>query len=254
MTATSTASAVALITGGASGLGKAIALLLAERNLRLVIVDINEQAGEELVTQLDSRGTSALFIKADVSQAEQVKHYVDETLERFGRIDYFVNNAGVAGPGTAFADNSIEQIDAVLDTNLRGALYGLKFVLQAMLKQGSGSIVNMSSSAGLVGIEGVGVYSATKHGLTGITKTLAVEYAARGIRINAVAPGATETPMIAAYRAAHPDIVARNEAAIPQQRFGTPEEVATTVCFLLLGEVPHINGVTLPIDGGYTAQ
>ncbi|WP_108125792.1 SDR family NAD(P)-dependent oxidoreductase [Saccharospirillum mangrovi] len=251
---TATSPAVAVITGGASGLGKAIALQLAEQSMQLVIADINAEIGRETQAELEQLGATVAFVEADVSQAEQVKHYVDVALERFGRIDYFVNNAGISGPGTPFADNSVEQIDAVLDTNLRGALYGLKFVLDAMLKQGSGSIVNMSSSAGLVGIEGVGVYSATKHGLTGITKTLAVEYAARGIRINAVAPGATETPMVAAYREMHPDIVARNEAAIPQQRFGTPGEVAKTVCFLLLGSVPHINGVTLPIDGGYTAQ
>lgn len=245
---------VAIITGGASGLGRAVALQLARHDIRLVIVDINDSTGQSTVDQLQQLGAQVHFVQADVGQASQVKAYVDSTLEHFGRIDYFVNNAGISGPGTPFADNSIEQIDQVLNTNLRGALYGLKYVLEVMLQQGCGSIVNMSSSAGLVGIEGVGVYSATKHGLTGITKTLAVEYASQGIRINAVAPGATETPMVAAYREAHPDIVARNEAAIPQQRFGQPEEVATTVCFLLLGEVPHINGVTLPIDGGYTAQ
>lgn len=249
-----TDSQVAIITGGASGLGQAVALKLAGQGKRLAIVDIDADGGQACCAQLQKLGVEAVFIPADVSQAAEVKHYVDKTLERFGRIDLFFNNAGISGPGTAFVDNTIEQIDAVLNTNLRGALYGLKYVLEVMLRQGSGNIVNMSSSAGLVGIEGVGTYSATKHGIAGITRTLAVENAQHGIRINAVAPGATETPLIKAYRQAHPDIVARNEAAIPQRRLGQPEEVAELVAFLLSDVASHINGVVIPIDGGFTAQ
>lgn len=247
-------SQVALITGGASGLGQAVAFALARQGKRIVIVDIASDAGHTTQAELESQGAQALFIQADVSRAEDVKAYVDQTLAHFGRIDLFFNNAGISGPGTPFVDNSIEQIDQVLDTNLRGALYGLKYVLEAMLKQGGGIVVNMASSAGLVGIEGVGTYSATKHGMAGITKTLAVENAKDGIRVNAVAPGATETPMVKAYREAHPDIVARNEAAIPQRRMGQPEEVAALVSFLFSDEAAHINGVVVPIDGGYTAQ
>jgi len=245
---------VAVITGAASGLGQAVALKLAEQGKRLVLVDINTDTGQATQAQLEKLGAEVLFVQADVSQAEQVKHYVEAAVERFGRIDLFFNNAGISGPGTAFVDNSIEQIDEVLNTNLSGALYGLKYVLEVMLEQGGGNIVNMASSAGLVGIEGVGTYSATKHGIAGITKTIAVENANDGIRINAVAPGATETPLITAYRQAHPDIVARNEAVIPQQRFGTPAEVAELVCFLFSDAAPHIHGVIVPIDGGFTAQ
>ena len=250
----SAAQQVAIITGGASGLGQAVALKLAQQGKRLVLVDINADSGQVTQTQLEKLGAEVLFVHADVSQASDVKKYVDAAMDRFGRIDLFFNNAGISGPGTPFVDNSIEQIDEVLNINLRGALYGLKYVLAVMLKQGGGNIVNMSSSAGLVGIEGVGTYSATKHGIAGITKTIAVENAKDGIRINAVAPGATETPLIKAYRQAHPDIVARNEAAIPQQRFGTPEEVAELVAFLFSDAAPHINGVIVPIDGGFTAQ
>lgn len=249
-----TPQAVAVITGGASGLGQAVALKLAAQGKRIVLVDNNAETGRATQAQLQKLGAVVHFVHADVSQAEQVKHYVDAAVEHFGRIDLFFNNAGISGPGTPFVDNSIEQIDEVLNINLRGALYGLKYVLEVMLKQGGGNIVNMASSAGLVGIEGVGTYSATKHGIAGITKTIAVENAKDGIRINAVAPGATETPLIKAYREAHPDIVARNEAAIPQQRFGTPEEVAELVVFLFSDAAPHINGVIVPIDGGFTAQ
>ncbi|PTY37442.1 short chain dehydrogenase [Saccharospirillum sp. MSK14-1] len=247
-------SQVAIITGGASGLGQAVALKLADQGNQIVLVDINEDTGQATRTQLEKLGVEVLFVHADVSRAADVKRYVDTTVEHFGRIDLFFNNAGISGPGTPFVDNSIEQIDEVLNINLRGALYGLKYVLEVMLKQGAGTIVNMASSAGLVGIEGVGTYSATKHGMAGITKTIAVENAKQGIRINAVAPGATETPLIKAYRQAHPDIVARNEAAIPQQRFGSPEEVAELVAFLFSDAAPHINGTVIPIDGGFTAQ
>ncbi len=245
---------VAIITGGASGLGLATALKLADAGVNSTIVDISEQAGLAAVAQLQAKGVKALFVRADVSKAEDVKRYVDETVATFGKIDMFFNNAGISGPGTKFADNTIEQIEQVIGINLLGGLYGLKYVLEVMLQNGGGAIVNTSSTAGLVGQATVGSYSATKHGLIGITKTIAVEYAAQNIRINAIAPGTTETPMVKQYRQDNPETFQAVEAAIPQRRLGQPEEIADLVAFLLSERASYINGVVVPIDGGFTAQ
>lgn len=245
---------VAIITGGGNGLGRAVAIKLAKAGVNSTIVDVSEQAGMETVRLVEEVGAKAIFVKADVSKAEQVKNYVDQTVEAFGTVDMFYNNAGISGPGKRFAENTIEEIDQVLSINLSGALYGLKYVLEVMLKNGGGSIVNTSSTAGLVGQETVGSYSATKHGIVGITKTIAAEYAREGIQINAIAPGTTETPMVKEYREKNPENFKLVEAGIPQRRLGQSEEVAELVAFLLNGEAKYINGAVVPIDGGFTAQ
>lgn len=243
----------AIITGGGGGLGRAAALRLAETGINISIIDVSEEQGNETVRLIEEKGAKAIFIKADVTKAEEVKKYVDETVATFGSVDMFFNNAGISGPGKKFLDNSIEQIDLVLDINLRGALYGLYYVLPEMIKNGGGSIVNTSSTAGLVGQDGVVSYSATKHGIVGITKSIAAEYASQGIQINAVAPGSTETPMVKQYREANPELFKTVSAAIPQRRLGQPEEVAELVTFLLTSEAKYINGAVVPIDGGFTA-
>lgn len=244
---------VAVITGGGSGLGQAAALRLAEEGIAISVVDVSEAAGKETVRLIEEKGSKAIFIKADVSKAEEVKHYVDKTAEVFGTIDMFYNNAGISGPGVKFVDNTIEQIDMVLGINLNGALYGLKYVLEVMLANGGGRIVNTSSTAGVVGQATVGTYSATKHAIVGITKTLAAEYAEQGIVVNAIAPGTTETPMVQEYKEKNPDAFKNATEPIPQKRLGQPEEVAELVTFLLTGKAPYINGVVVPIDGGFTA-
>ncbi|WP_369876950.1 SDR family NAD(P)-dependent oxidoreductase [Alkalicoccobacillus gibsonii] len=245
---------VAIVTGGGNGLGRAVAVKLASQGVNVAVVDLAEGPGHETVDLVKEQGAEAIFVQADVRKAEDVKHYVDETVKAFGTIDMFYNNAGISGPGKRFVENTIEEIDLVLGINLHGALYGLKYVLEVMLKNGGGSIVNTSSTAGLVGQETVGSYSATKHGIVGITKTIAVEYAREGIQVNAISPGTTETPMVAEYRKANSEQVESVLAAIPQRRLGKPEEVAELVCFLLNGEAKYINGAVIPIDGGFTAQ
>ncbi|MFS0562228.1 SDR family oxidoreductase [Terribacillus sp. 179-K 1B1 HS] len=244
---------VAVITGGGSGLGQAVALRLAEEGIAISVVDVSEAAGRETVRLVEEKGSKAIFIKADVSKAEEVKQYVVKTVEAFGTIDMFYNNAGISGPGVKFVDNTIEQIDMVLGINLNGALYGLKYVLEVMLANGGGRIVNTSSTAGVVGQATVGTYSATKHAMVGITKTLAAEYAAQGIVVNAIAPGTTETPMVREYKEKNPEAFVNATEPIPQKRLGQPEEVAELVTFLLTGKAPYINGVVVPIDGGFTA-
>ncbi|MBT2600592.1 MULTISPECIES: SDR family oxidoreductase [unclassified Oceanobacillus] len=226
---------------------------MADQGVNITVVDISEEAGNETVKALEEKGVKALFVKADVSKAEDVKNYVDQTVETFGKIDMFFNNAGISGPGKRFADNTIEEIEQVVGINLLGGLYGIKYVLEVMLKNGGGAIVNTSSTAGVVGQETVGTYSATKHGIVGITKTIAAEYAREGIQVNAIAPGTTETPMVAQYRKDHPENFKQVEAGIPQRRLGKPEEIAELVAFLLNDEAKYINGVVVPIDGGFTA-
>lgn len=244
---------VAIITGGGSGLGRAVALQLAEEGAFISVVDISDKAGQETVELVEEKGSNAIFVKADVSNVEDVKNYVDKTVEAFGSIDMFYNNAGISGPGVDFANNTIEDIDQIVGINLLGGLYGLKYVLEIMLKNGGGSIVNTSSTAGVVGQATVTIYSATKHGITGATKSLAAEYADKGIRVNAIAPGTTETPMVKEYRELNPENVEAVVASVPQKRLGKPKEIAALVSFLLGDEANYINGVTVPIDGGFTS-
>ncbi len=244
---------VAVVTGGGSGLGQAVAVKLAEKGVNISVVDIEEEGGQETVKLVEEKGAKAIFVKADVSIAEDVKKYVDQTVKEFGTIDMFYNNAGISGPGTNFVENTIDEIDQVIGINMRGALYGIKYVVEVMLKNGGGAIVNTSSTAGLVGQQTVGTYSATKHGMIGITKTIAAEYAAKGIRSNAVAPGATETPMVAEFMERNPEAAKNAVDPVPQKRLGQPEEVANLVSFLLGEEAAYINGAVVPIDGGFTA-
>ena len=241
----------AIVTGGGSGLGQAVALKLADSGVSITVVDISEKAGTETVRLIEEK--RAIFVQADVSKAEDVKNYVDKTVEEFGTIDMFYNNAGISGPGVKFVNNTIEQIQQVVGINLLGALYGIKYVTEVMLENGGGSIVNTSSTAGIVGQATVGTYSATKHGIVGITKTIAAEYAEQGIRCNAIAPGTIETPMVKEYREKNPGNVQAVVEAIPQKRLGNPEEVAELVTFLLGDTANYINGTVVSIDGGFTS-
>ena len=245
-------SKVVIITGAGSGLGQAVAIRLAQEKINIVAVDINEEGGHETVEMVKQSGVDAMFIKADVSKAEDVKNYVDQTVERFGTIDYFFNNAGISGSGSYFLDSKIEEIQQIVNINLMGALYGVRYVAEVMLKNGAGSIVNTASSAGVIGQDSVVTYSATKHGIIGLTKSMVAEYAKDGLRINAIAPGPTETPMVKAFYEANPSMKENATKGIPQKRLGTPEEVAELVAFLLTSKAQYINGEVIRIDGGFT--
>ncbi|WKA55530.1 SDR family NAD(P)-dependent oxidoreductase [Planococcus shixiaomingii] len=242
----------AIITGGGSGLGQSAALRLAEEGINISVVDISEKGGNETVDQLKAKGVDAIFIKADVSKAEDVKNYVDKTLDHFGSIDYFFNNAGISGSGKYFLETDIQEIEQIVGINLLGALYGLRYVAEVMVKNGGGSIVNTASSAGVIGQDSVVTYAATKHGIVGMTKSLVAEYAKDGLRVNAIAPGPTETPMVKTFFENNPEMKANAEAGIPQKRLGTPKEVAEVVAFLLTSKAQYINGDTIRIDGGFT--
>ncbi|PKR76728.1 short chain dehydrogenase [Halalkalibacillus sediminis] len=246
-------SKVAIITGGGSGLGQATAVKLAEKGINIVIVDISEEGGQETIDLVKKAGSDAFFVKADVSKADEVKKYVDQTVEKYGTIDYFFNNAGISGSGKQFLDTDIDEIETIVGINMLGALYGMHYVADVMVKNGGGSIVNTSSSAGVIGQSTVVTYSATKHGIVGMTKSMVAEYAKDGLRVNAVAPGPTETPMVKKYFEDNPEMKESAEQGIPQKRLGTPEEVAELVTFLLTSDAPYINGDVIRIDGGFTS-
>ncbi len=245
-------SKTAIITGGGSGLGQATAVRLAQESVNIAVVDVSEKGGNETVELVKKAGADAVFIKADVSKAAEVKHYVDQTVEHFGSIDYFFNNAGISGSGAYYLDSSIEEIEKIVGINLLGALYGVRYVAEVMLKNGGGSIVNTASSAGVIGQDSVVTYSATKHGIVGLTKSMVAEYAKDGLRVNAIAPGPTETPMVKAFYEANPEMKENATAGIPQKRLGTAEEVAELVAFLLTSKAQYINGEVIRIDGGFT--
>ncbi|RUL56851.1 SDR family NAD(P)-dependent oxidoreductase [Lysinibacillus antri] len=243
---------VAIITGAGSGLGQATAVRLAQEDVNIVVVDVSEKGGNETVEMVKKIGVDAIFIKADVSKKEEVKNYVDQTVEHFGKIDYFFNNAGISGSGKFFLETTTDEIDQIVGINLMGALYGMRYVAEVMLKNGGGAIVNTASSAGVIGQDSVVTYAATKHGIVGMTKSMVAEYAKNGLRVNAIAPGPTETPMVKSFYEANPAMKENATRGIPQKRLGTPEEVAELVTFLLTSKAEYINGEVIRIDGGFT--
>lgn len=189
-------------------------------------------------------------MQADVGKVEDVKKYVDATVERIGKIDLFFNNAGVSGSGVRTIDCSIEEFNNIVDVNFKGIFYGLKFVITEMLKTGGGVIVNTASLGGVVALPTLGVYTATKHAVVGLTKAIAAECGRENIRINAIAPGTNETPMVKAYPQEVIDALAQQ---VPMGRLGQPHEVADVVCFLLGDESSYIHGAVISIDGGASA-
>ncbi len=240
----------AIITGGGSGFGREVALKLAKKGTNLSVVDISKEHGEETVRLCKELGCDAIFIQADVSIVEDVKKYVAQTVEHFGKIDLFFNNAGISGSGVRTIECSVEEFDAIVDVNLKGVFYGLKFVVDKMLKTGGGVIVNTSSLGGLVGMPTLGAYSATKHAVIGLTKTIAGEYGRENIRINAIAPGTNETPMVKSFPK---EAIKAMAEEVPMGRLGQPHEVADVVCFLLSEESSYIHGASISIDGGAAA-
>lgn len=241
---------VVIITGGGSGFGRETAIKLAQQGVNVAVVDLSEEKGIETVQLCKELGSDAIFIQADVSKIEDVKNYVAKTMEHFGKIDMFFNNAGISGSGVRTLDCSEEEFDSIIDVNLKGAFYGLKYVVNEMLKTGGGSIVNTASLGGVVGMPTLGAYSATKHAVIGLTKTIAGEYGRDNIRINAIAPGTNETPMVKAFPA---EAIQAMADAVPMGRLGQPHEVGNVVAFLLSDEASYIHGSVISIDGGSAA-
>jgi NAD(P)-dependent dehydrogenase (short-subunit alcohol dehydrogenase family) len=243
---------VALVTGATGGIGKAAAQIFASYGAKVVVAGRRVREGQEVVEQIKAQGGEAIFVQTDVTQEKQVKALVETTLETYGQLDCAFNNAGTTGRSRVpFPENTEQDWENIMNTNLKGCWYCLKQEVVVMQHQGHGTIVNNSSVAGFVSLPGISLYSATKHGIIGLTKSLALEYATSGIRVNAICPGIVETEMIDFYT---PAIRKQLESRHPVQRFAQPEEIAAFAVYLSSDGASFITGQALPIDGGYLAQ
>ena len=243
-----------LITGALTGIGRATALAFAAEGYQVVVSGRRKQAGEELADELRLAGTESEFVLADVTDEAQVQNLIKKTLTRFGRIDVAVNNAGTEGELGLVTGQTIANYRATFDTNVLGVLLSMKYQLSAMQSQGSGSIINLSSIAGQIGMAGASVYVASKHAVEGLTKTAALEVASLGIRVNAVAPGPVDTPMLDRFTGGNAEARAGMLAMMPAKRSAEPEEIAQTIVFLGSNKARYITGQSIAVDGGYTAQ
>lgn len=245
---------VALVTGAGAGIGLATAQAFAAAGAAVVLADVNEAAARSAAEQLLAAGHKALAVRCDVADEAQVKDMIDKTVSTFGRLDAAFNNAGVQSPLADTADSTGEEYARIDAINLRGVWACMKYELLQMRQQGSGAIVNCSSIGGLVGIAGRAIYHASKHGVIGLTRSAALEYALRGIRINAVCPGTIDTPMVAAMLATQPDAMKEILRDQPIGRLGRPEEVAAAVLWLCSPGSSFVIGHALAVDGGYTVR
>src|SRR5204863_2650840 len=243
---------VALVTGAASGLGLATAKAFAESGASVVLADWNEKAVQAAAKDLADKGHKTLAVRCDVSEDAQVEAMVDRTVAAFGRLDAAYNNAGVQNVLAETADSPRDDYDRVMAINLRGVWSCMKFELRQMRKQGSGAIVNCSSLGGLVGGAERGIYHAAKHGVLGFTKSAALEYAARGIRVNAICPGLIQTPMSDQMVAAgQGEALRAMEKSVPMGRVGRPEEIADAVLWLCSEAASYVTGQSISVDGGF---
>jgi NAD(P)-dependent dehydrogenase (short-subunit alcohol dehydrogenase family) len=245
---------VALVTGGGSGIGRASALALAREGAKIVISDIAAAGGEETARMVKEAGGEATFVKADVSKPADVEALVNKVMEVYGRLDCAFNNAGIEGKIQQTVECSEENWDRTIAINLKGVWLCMKYEIPVMLKQGGGAIVNTASVAGLVGFQGLPAYVASKHGVVGLTKTAALEYAKSGIRVNAVCPGVINTPMVERLFSDQPQWGETVQALEPVARMGKPEEVAEAVVWLCSDAASFVTGLAMAVDGGLVAQ
>jgi NAD(P)-dependent dehydrogenase (short-subunit alcohol dehydrogenase family) len=246
-------SPVVLITGALTGIGRAAAVTFAEEGARVVLSGRRDKEGQELAAELQALGAEAIFVRTDVRNDDDVRKLVDQTITRFGRLDIAVNNAGTEGSPGPVTEQTAESYAATFNTNVLGTLLSMKHELRAMLPQGSGSIVNISSAYGSVGAAGASVYVASKHAVEGLTKSAALEVAGSGVRVNVVAPGTTDTGMLTRFTNTD-----ENKAAlvstVPFKRLATPEEIAHVIAFVASANASYMTGASILVDGGMIAD
>lgn len=243
---------VAIITGAGSGLGKETANLFAKEGARVVVSDIDEDAGNEVVKAIEKENGTAFFIKADTSNPEQMEQLVEKTVDKYGGLHIAVNNAGISGPQEPVADYPVEGWQKIIDISLSGVFYGIKYQVPAMLKSGAGSIINISSILGQVGQAGSAGYVAAKHGVVGLTKAAAIDYGKKNIRVNAVGPGFVYTGMVNEEKMGKESIT-NLESKHAMGRLGKPKEIAEMCLFLASDKSSFSTGDYYPVDGGYLA-
>lgn len=245
---------VALVTGASAGMGRVTAQAFARAGAAVALIDLDEDSVQAAARDLTDEGRSAIGLPCDVADEDAVAGVIRRTVQHFGRLDMAFNNAGIQAPPTDAADEPAELFDRVNAVNLRGIWASMKHELKQMRAQGSGAIVNNSSLGGLVGLPGRAAYHASKHGVIGLTRSAALEYAPRGVRINAICPGTFATPMVTDMIAKGELVEADAVANQPIGRLGQPEEIAASVLWLCSPGASFVTGVALPVDGGYTAQ
>lgn len=244
---------VALVTGGGSGIGRASALAFAREGGKVVVSDIDADKGEQTVAMIQEAGGEASFVRTDVSQAQEVKALIKQTLDTFGQLDYAHNNAGILGSTAPLTFCSERSWDRIMSINLKGIWLCMKYEIPPMLKRGRGAIVNTASVAGLVGTAGLSAYAASKHGVIGLTKSAALDYAQAGLRINAVCPAVALTGMLEPMLNHYPEMKTELETSHPMGRLCQPEEVAAAVIWLCSDAASFITGSPMPVDGGMLA-
>jgi NAD(P)-dependent dehydrogenase (short-subunit alcohol dehydrogenase family) len=244
---------VVLITGALTGIGRATAFAFAQEGARVVVSGRRDDAGEALAIELRATGAEVEFIRADVRHENDVQNLVDKTVARFGRLDVAVNNAGTEGKPGPVTEQTAESYAATFDTNVLGVVLSMKHELRVMQAQGSGSIVNLSSTAGQRGVAGASLYTASKHAVEGLTKSAALEGAAFGVRVNAIAPGPIETAMLDRFTG-NADRKAGLVAGVPLKRAGRPEEIADAIVFVASAKASFITGQVIAVNGGKTAS
>jgi NAD(P)-dependent dehydrogenase (short-subunit alcohol dehydrogenase family) len=243
---------VAIVTGGGSGIGQAIAILFAKEGAKVVVSDIDVTEGHNTVNKIISLGAEAFFVESNTSDAKAQEILVQKTIQKYGKLDIACNNAGIGGSSHPTGDYPIEDWDKVISVNLSGVFYGMKYQIKAMLENGKGNIINISSILGTVGFAQAGAYTAAKHGVLGLTKTAALEYGTQNIRINAICPGFIKTPLL--DKSLNEESLGYIASKHALNRLGTSEEVAQLALWLASDDASFVTGSEYLIDGGYTAQ